>query len=110
MWLSRRKLHQVTGFKICAERRSGEDCDECVENHFGETCLTYCKGKEEYMCSEIGEIVCNDESTTPDNNCKKNNIPIIAGVGAGVAVFLVVTLLSVYRYYKKDVNDEEDTT
>ena len=46
------------------------------------------------MCSEIGEIVCND----PGNHCKKNNIPIIAGIGAGVAVFLVVTLLSVNRY------------
>ena len=27
-----------------------------------------------------------------------------------MAVFLVVTLLSVCRYYKKDVNDEVDTT
>ena len=61
------------------------------------------------MCSEIGKIVCNDESTTPDNNCKKNNIPIIAGIGAGVTVILAVIILGIYKYYKKSENKNEVT-
>ncbi|XP_063692640.1 uncharacterized protein LOC134824623 [Bolinopsis microptera] len=105
--------NQVTGHKICGERRTGEECDECVEHHFGETCSNFCKGNEDYICSEIGKIVCNDESATPENNCNKNNIPTIAGIGAGVVVLLAVIILGLCKCYKKsgnknDVTDEED--
>ena len=85
------------GLKACSKNWRGEECNNCSGGYFGEFCVVFCEDTKSYNCSSTGEIVCLDETSTAENNCrtlsklsKKSKISIGAVTGT---TFLAVILL-----------------
>ena len=100
-------------FHICDEKGS----KICNSHQYPQgNCSIFCQPNEDYSCSLQGSKVCNDETADPEKECKKANIAVYAGIGGGVAVFIV--LISVITWVcrrrtcksdkKKDRSVEQD--
>ena len=97
------------GLKACSKNWRGEECDNCSGGYFGEFCVVFCEDTESYNCSSTGEIVCLDETSTAENNCrtlsklsKKSKISIGAVTGTTfLAVILLVGIVLMRRRNKK---------
>ena len=100
-------------FHICDEKGS----KICNSHQYPQgNCSIFCQPNEDYSCSLQGSKVCNDETADPEKECKKANTLMFAGIGGGVAVFIV--LISVITWVcrrktcksdkKKDRSVEQD--
>ena len=104
---------QITGEKICEDRRTGEDCGKCIEYCYGEGCKIYCKPDIEYHnCSENGIKLSFNSTASAKNNCGKPDpkIPFIGaagGVGGLLLILLaIVIILKVRKDRNRDVAEE----
>ena len=82
----------------------------CEEYYFGGQCQTFCKPNELYSCSYEGYKVCLDNTTSVAHNCRtleteKVDVVMVAGiggVGGGVLVILLVTVICLGKMRQKE--------
>ena len=99
------------GRKACYENWRGEDCNNCSEEFFGEFCDVFCKETGNYNCSLTGEMVCLDQTTIVENNCKKISklsIKYKIAIGAAIGIsFLAVILIVGLILMQKNSNTSQ---
>ena len=88
------------GSKACVKNWKGEECKNCSEGYFGEYCDAFCKDTKHYNCSYTGEMICLDNTTTAQNNCKKfsklsNKSKIIIGLAIGISVIAIILIVGI---------------
>ena len=95
------------GLKACSKNWRGEECDNCSGGYFGEFCVVFCEDTESYNCSSTGEIICLDNTTIAENNCKNfsklsNKSKIIIGLTISISVLAVILLVGIILMRKKN--------
>ena len=86
------------GFKVCNSHQFP-----------AESCSIFCQANKDYTCSLQGSKVCNDETADPEKDCKKANIVVYAGIGGGVAVFLILISLITW-VCRRNIGEKDENT
>ncbi|KAL5253061.1 hypothetical protein ACHWQZ_G015724 [Mnemiopsis leidyi] len=78
------------GEKQCLKNREGVQCEECKRNFYGDRCTVFCEDSSRHTCNQEGHKICRDRTASPEKDCKKSNIIMMASIGGGVALFVAL--------------------